>query len=148
MNMKILFIICVILCGTKSEEEWPKPFFLEPKQEGIFFQEFILFQPILVTEEIPWPFDLAILTYKGDKTPHIKIKDKKDLLNATIVRNENDWIIIVQNRQDYENEDQREYFFDVVVEEVDTQSIRVGLLNIFDNKPSVSYDPIPCEAEV
>lgn len=151
---RILYLVLLLLSVLKKVNclEWEDPYFKDANTEGVELQSpTSIMQPINVTEEIPWPFDLTIINYEGNNSPYIEDFTNMVFLNATVERKDDKWTIVVNNRQDYENPNQRVYLFNVVLEvgsELQQHRIRIGLFNIFDNNPSVSYEPIPCRAEV
>ncbi|KAL5282527.1 hypothetical protein ACFFRR_005565 [Megaselia abdita] len=146
-------IVSLIILSSASKVccVWKEPYFKESNTDGVKLLEPTSFmQPINVTEEIPWPFDLAVINYDGSKTPYIEDFTKSILLNATVEKKEGKWTIVVHKRQDYENPSQRVYLFNVVLGEgslTQQHQVRIGLFNIFDNNPSVSYEPVPCKVE-
>lgn len=132
--------------------KWEDPYFIDANTDGVELQSpTSIIQPLNVTEEIPWPFDLVLINYDGNIPPYIEDFTNMAFLNATVERKDGKWVIVVNNRQDYENPNQRVYLFNVILKVesvVEQHKVRVGLFNIFDNNPSVSYEPIPCRTEV
>lgn len=153
--MLFLLILYIILISSVSKvycQQWKEPYFQESYTDGVdLLEQTSIIQPINVTEEIPWPFDLILINYDGNNTPYIEDFPNSVFFEATVERKHGKWTIVVNNRQDYENPNQRIYLFNVVVEEesvIQKHKVRVSLFNIFDNNPSVSYEPIPCRTEV
>lgn len=60
---------------------------------------------------------------------------------------------MIEKRQDYENPQQRIYFFQIYIKDAVElftmeQSLFITLENIFDNQPTVTYQPTPCRVKV
>uniref|UniRef100_A0A1I8P4M8 Cadherin domain-containing protein n=1 Tax=Stomoxys calcitrans TaxID=35570 RepID=A0A1I8P4M8_STOCA len=140
-------------------ESWQEPHFLNPHTDGIYWttnnNSTASVQKINVREELSVPYKLAKINYNGTTgMPALGAFDIGDnsLLGARINFTENEWYIIIEKRQDFENPLQRIYFFQIYLKDsVEAnsveQSIFITLENIFDNKPTVTYGPSPCRAE-
>lgn len=151
-SVKVLPFILLFEFILVHGQHWSEPYFLDCGTEGVeLLEPTAVMQPINVTEEIPWPFGLAIINYDGNTKPFIEDFPNSVFLNASVERKSDKWIIFVNSRQDYEDSNQRVYLFNVVLQDnsiLRKHKIRIVLFNIFDNNPSVSYEPIPCKSEV
>jgi hypothetical protein len=103
-----------------------------------------------MNEEIEPPIPIAIINnYQGLEEPEITfIKGKNVNLGLAVEKNGTEWVLIVKNRQDYENVDMQNYVIRVKLDGISV-NIRLAINNIFDNAPVISaIDSTPCTVEV
>lgn len=108
----------------------------------LLFDDYVL---ITMKEEIISPFTVAYLNeYSGNDIPTIMPFSIGQSINLGLKfeKNNTRWNMIVTKTQDYENEDNRKYSFELKVGSI-IVTIEIIIENIFDNSPSVSYDN-PC----
>lgn len=104
-------------------------------------------------EEIDAPITIAIISgYTGTVKPMLRFTTGNNFdLGLEFQLNSdadvNQWLLVVNNKQDYEQPNMQTYIFSV---SIDTESTTVQLTinNIFDNKPIVSLDFTSCSIPV
>lgn len=94
-----------------------------------------------VEEELPWPFTIAIVNYKGSTPPTIRrfFAGDRNVLSPSFVRHTDDrWLLQVNGRLDYESIEP-DISFELTVPENENDAIKprisLTLLNILDNPP-------------
>jgi hypothetical protein len=131
--------------------EWLSPFFRAgPRDDVEMFQQG---NPtgLSMDEEIDAPITVAIVTgYKGVVKPVIASfanGNNFDLGLDFQLNDEGDWEMIVNNKQDYEQESMQTYIFTVLI---DSQRVivQITINNIFDNAPVITSDSNPCSVPV
>lgn len=111
------------------------------------------FAVISMDEEIIAPITIAIISgYTGTVKPLLRFTTGNNFdLGLEFELNPetdvNQWLLVVNNKQDYEQPSMQTYIFSV---SIDTESTTVQLTinNIFDNKPIVSLDFTSCSIPV
>lgn len=125
-------------------EEWITPFFTQPATQGVTFTladgPNDHHQRMTVEEELPVPFTLAIINYKGNTAPTIsRFYQDRNILSPKFERAaDGNWLLVVDVRLDYETMDPNFSFEFSVTEDVNDgilPRISMTLLNIFDNAP-------------
>lgn len=125
--------------------DWSDPFFSSPDNEGVTFTiadgPNNHHQKMTVLEELPYPFTLAIINYKGSTAPTISrfYAGDRNVLLPTFTRTSDDrWLLQVGGRLDYE-QIAPDISFELTVPENENDSIKprisLTLLNIWDNEP-------------
>ncbi|KAM7362387.1 cadherin-AgCad1-like [Cochliomyia hominivorax] len=165
LPINILFkIINVLILSNgniqiaSSQTLWQEPYFLDPHTLGVKWQTketAVGVQTINVQEELVVPYKLAKINYNGTGIPTLGAFDIGDnsLLGARINLTDNEWFITIEKRQDFENPQQRIYFFQIYIKEdiLSTNSVEpslfIKLQNIFDNQPTLTYGPSPCRVK-
>lgn len=106
---------------------------------------------ITMDEEIDAPIIVAIVAgYAGVAKPrfgNFVLGDNFDLGLDFELNSDNEWNMIVTNKQDYEQESMQKYIFYV---EIDGKKVMVQIMinNIFDNAPIVTSESNPCSIPV
>lgn len=102
-------------------------------------------------EEIPAPIIVAIVTgYSGSEKPTIgrfDVGNNFDLGLDFVLNSEREWEMVVNNQQDYEQEQMQQYLFYI---EIDARQVmvQISIRNIFDNSPVITTDKNPCVIKV
>ncbi|XP_073842493.1 cadherin-AgCad1-like isoform X2 [Musca autumnalis] len=155
----VIIVLIPFINIVSTQSSWQEPYFLNANTDGIYWINANMtaasVQKISVREELVVPYKLAKINYNGtDGTPTIGAFDIGDnsLLGARVNFTDNEWYIIIDKRQDFENPLQRIYFFQVYMRDSAEkfpveQSIFITLENIFDNVPTITYGPSPCRVE-
>ncbi|XP_037819620.1 cadherin-23-like [Lucilia sericata] len=161
INILLIIIILILSDGNiqivLTADEWQEPYFIDPHTAGIQWQTSdtaVGVQTINVREELVVPYKLAKINYNGTSTPLLGAFDIGDnsLLGARLILTDNQWFITIEKRQDFENPQQRIYFFQIYIKDVALSnavepSVLIKLENIFDNPPTLTYAPSPCRVE-
>ncbi|XP_037029736.1 cadherin-23-like [Bradysia coprophila] len=153
---RVVIILTVFssVFSTVFGQAWVSPYFLDPNTTGIMFDQFVNSQRIRMLEELPRPIKLAIINYAGTGTPYIgdfiDFTGGAASIQMTVTRDNGEWAIFIENRQDYENPNQQSYEFVVGIRDDITAPtdirILIRVMNIFDNDPTIIYDG-PCKAK-
>lgn len=89
---------------------------------------------------------MHFFSYTEDAKPEIGSFQKGNNLDLGLdfVRNEDDeWQMIVKNRQDFEQINMQRYILSIQIEGVSV-TLQVTINNIFDNAPVISSESNPC----
>ncbi|CRL07387.1 CLUMA_CG020361, isoform A [Clunio marinus] len=103
---------------------------------------------ITMKEEIPPPLILGLIdNYDEDQVPLISafyIGRPQDLDLSFEKNMDNEWEMIVNNKQDYEQSQMRNYIFMVKIDEHEIY-VQINVINIFDNAPILLFDMNICK---
>lgn len=106
---------------------------------------------INMDEEITAPIVIAIVTgYDGIAQPilgRFETTNSLDLNLYFALNDDNEWEMIVNKTQDYEQVSMRRYIFAVEIDGVSV-SVQISINNIFDNPPVVTALSNPCNIKV
>lgn len=131
--------------------EWVSPFFKAgPRSDVVTLLPGDIVTSVTMNEELDPPLIMAIVAgYNGEDKPQWSFSVGNNLdLGLDFERNlENEWQMIMNNRQDYEQNSMQKYRFIV---QVDGKGIIVDITisNIFDNAPVVTSNSNPCNIPV
>ena len=125
--------------------DWVAPFFRPGPREEVSFAPGSI-HVATMDEELPTPIVIAIFAgYSGTVQPSLGNFDTGNNINLGLdfeLNGDNEWQMVVRNRQDYE-QGMISYVFDVRADGV-TQKVIINIRNIFDNAPVMSSDSNPC----
>ncbi|KAL7052776.1 hypothetical protein ACKWTF_005003 [Chironomus riparius] len=140
----LMFIFLVkIACS-----DWTSPFLITEVEDVTIDLRLSDYVSLTMKEEIISPFTVAYLNeYSGNDTPVIMPFSAGQSINLGLKfeKNNTRWNMIVTKTQDFENEDNRRYIFELKVGLISV-TVVIIIENIFDNSPSVSYEN-PCVVE-
>jgi hypothetical protein len=109
------------------------------------------FVTIEIKEEITWPFTVAYLNdYTGTQSPTIgQFTDGRfaNLGLSLLQQTDSRWAMIITQRQDYENSENRKYTFSMGAETVQV-TVNIEIKNFFDNRPTVNALDSTCSVNV
>lgn len=111
------------------------------------------FAVISMNEEINAPIIIAIISgYTGIEKPNFRFTtgNNFDLGLEFRLNTDNDvnqWLLVVNNKQDYEQPNMQSYIFTVLID-TESTTVQLTINNIFDNKPIVSLDFTSCSIPV
>ncbi|XP_055551431.1 cadherin-23-like [Wyeomyia smithii] len=139
-TMRFLLLIALVLGSSALDPpgEWESPPFesVDDRIKVSDYDDETTAVLITLPEEIPSPFTMVKLNYRGDR---ISLVDLPDGLGAQLVREGNELFIVINSRLDYEQPAHQKYMINMIVENVRI-FIRIKLLNILDNAPVMSSD--------
>lgn len=129
---------------------WLSPFFKPGPRAEVKFEEG---DPALISmdEEINAPITVAIVTgYDGAEKPNIasfSLGNNFDLGLDFRLNEDDEWEMVVNNKQDYEQPSMQIYIFNI---QIDNKRVMVHITinNIFDNAPVITSDSNPCSIPV
>lgn len=134
---------------SKKISEWTSPFFITERGDVEIKLRATDYVSISMEEEIAAPFTICYLNqYNGNESPRIAQFSEGDLINLGLkFQKFNDrWDMVISKKQDYENELNRRYIFDISIGQI-IVTVDIIIVNIFDNSPFVTYDN-PCSVPV
>lgn len=108
---------------------------------------------ISMNEEINAPITIAIITgYTGAEKPNLRFTTGNNFdlgleFQLKTVADVNQWHLVVNNKQDYEQPNMQKYIFTILID-TETKTVQLTINNIFDNKPIVSLDFTSCSIPV
>lgn len=130
-------------------EDWISPFFRDSGNPDVTLEPGST-TTISMNEELEAPIVVAIVAgYIGTQKPSINFQDGNNFdLGLDFKLNENsEWEMIVNNKQDYEQERMRSYYLYIEIDSVRVW-VAIEIRNIFDNRPVITADTNPCVIEV
>lgn len=102
---------------------------------------------ISMDEEIEPPIIVAVVTnYDGSEKPKFGNFDPGDNFDLGLdfeLNEDNEWNMVVKNKQDYERESMQRYLFYVGIDGNQVM-VQITINNIFDNAPVVTSESNPC----
>lgn len=131
-------------------KDWVEPFFKAGPLDKVTIRAGST-TAIAMDEEIPAPIIVAIVTgYSGSQKPTIgrfDVGNNFDLGLDFVLNSEGEWEMVVNNQQDYEQEQMQQYLFYI---EIDARQVmvQISIRNIFDNSPLITADKNPCVIKV
>lgn len=106
---------------------------------------------VRMNEEIPSPIAIAIVEgYDGTVKPTIGAfanGNNYDLGLDFTLNADNEWEMIVTNKQDYEQVSMQKYTLRIIIDNKEIV-VQITIVNIFDNAPIVTRDSNPCTVPV
>ncbi|KAL4703213.1 hypothetical protein ACJJTC_004889, partial [Scirpophaga incertulas] len=121
-----------------------RPFLPPPKREEVCLGEWVADatgqQIIYMEEEIEGDVLIAKLNYQGMTTPRIGpfIYGRFNMLQPKIRKIDDDWYLVITQRQDYETPDMQMYTFTVLIDGLALQpAVVLIIVNIDDNAPII-----------
>lgn len=104
-----------------------------------------------MNEEIAAPITVAIVTgYDGTLKPELgtfDVGNNYDLGLDFELNDDDEWEMVVTNKQDYEQSGMQQYIFTVVIDNTYV-TVQIQINNIFDNAPVMTAETNPCNIEV
>lgn len=137
-------------CSTNEDilKAWDPPFFKAgPREEVEMLPGEVT--GIIMNEEIEAPIIVAIVTgYTGNTKPEFGnfVTGSNINLGLDFELIDNEWNMIVNNKQDYEQAGMQRYNFEVQID-AKRISVQIAIMNIFDNPPVVTALSNPCSIE-
>lgn len=128
---------------------WIEPFFKQGQSNVLLYPGPVT--GINMDEEIAAPIVIAIVTgYDGITQPRLGRFETTNSLDLNLyfaLNADNEWEMIVNKTQDYEQVSMRLYIFAVEIDGVSV-SVQISINNIFDNPPVVTALSNPCSIKV
>ncbi|XP_049537352.1 cadherin-23-like [Anopheles darlingi] len=144
----LLASVLLVLAGPASQttvraQDWVDPRFVSGNEENISLSAYepaFTQQNVWMVEEMPTPYVMLYLNYKGTALPNIIAAPSS--LGATVARaDDGRWTVNVNRRQDYEVPDQRAPLIQLSVEDASRPYIiPVQLVNVLDNAPVMTAE--------
>ena len=132
---------------------WLSPYFEAGPRTDVKFRMSSGIAVISMNEEINAPIIIAIISgYTGAEKPILRFTtgNNFDLGLDFQLKSDvdvNQWQLVVNNKQDYEQPNMQKYIFSISID-TEIATVQLTINNIFDNKPIVSLDFTSCSIPV